>query len=1269
VHKTHKHLRILRRTLWYFLASLVVIVAVLVSLLRLFLPDLTAYRDDLEKLASTFMDHTVRIESMDARLIGITPTLIFNDVYMLDKSGERELVRFKQARLGLALIDSISQGRVVPSNFTIDGVSLAVTRHKDGRFSVQGVDLTEFEKTFNTERPKGSKGSGELADWLFRRSRLAIRNSTIIWQDLKLGSETLRFDDVNLVLRNSDPRHQLNGQVRLPERMGKSFDIALDVNGDILNPREMQGQIYMRGDTVQLDQWGIKPQYMDVSLTSGTADFEVWGKWENNAIASLSGDITAYDLSLDLPVMKEPYQVELLGGLFDVDHNADGWTLNVDRFQYVSADDIWPQTRFRIFHQRGNDTRPARWRVDTDYFRIEDVSGLLLKTNLLDTRLRQFLSVAKPKGEVRRLHFQHSQKSDSPAGYQLQTDFKNIVTQPWEKLPGLQDFDGELYASNRYGSLKLEAGHESKLEMPRLFRNPFNLEQLQARMRWVADDHHWQIWSEQLQVDTDDVQVNANMMLDMPRDRNVSPYLDLQARFKNGRVEHAERYYPVGIMKPKLVDWLDHSIVSGHVTEGGVVYNGRLQKLPFRNNQGQFQVAFDAKDVLLDYREGWPAIDGIDLSAVFTGKGMEIMTRKGQLFDTRLSPSRAVITDFKNPQLELQVDANGNLVDVARFLVESPVASGGRHFVKQTRIDGSAHTRFSAMIPLNKRMQQQAPGHYQGKVTIDKGALHMLDDRLAITGVNGEIDFDQEGVRSKVLQARLQDREMEMQLETRRSQSGDKQISILANGELDAERLADRFAPQLSGRLSGTGSWHGAVVFDTGQSSRAPLVRIDSTLEGVSSTLPSPLAKQAEEPLRLLTEVRFPGQKQTRIRVNLGDKLITRLQLEHDNGNSRLERGIVHFGSGAVPLPDKPELQITGSLDQFNAGQWRQLARKEQQQDKLSLPMLPIRVNMQRLVMVKDETSGTQTPDRQVKHPPPPELPSIKGIIEHFQYAGHRLGRLEFNLRTLKKGIRLQRLALQGDNMELHASGSWLYERRRHSSNLKYELTSPNTGQLMDSLGYSAIINGGELQTRGELSWNAPPAAFEIGMLDGDIDLLVEKGSIVKVKPGAGRLLGLFSLSALPRRLTLDFRDTFREGFSFDRMQGKMKIRDGDAYSDDMQIVSPVAEIKIKGRTGLAAQDFDQLVTVTPQVSDTLPLAGGLLFGTQVGAAVLFLEKLVGGGIDKASEKRYHITGSWEEPVITALDTQKQPDKSSPSPAQNPAPQVPTNTQGDSAGD
>ena len=633
-----KYLRIARRTIWYGLAAMLVILAVLVSLFRIFLPDLTAYRTDLEDLASTFLDHTVKIESMDARLVGFTPTLIFDDVYMLDKTGERELVRFKQARLGVALIESIRQRQVVPRDFTIDGIQLAITRHQDGHFLLQGVDVGNLEKTFQTEQ---SRGSGELADWLFRRSRLSLRNSTILWKDLKQDGNILRFDDVNMVLRNDNQRHQLTGQVKLPERMGKYFEIAMDVRGDILNPRAMKGKIYLRGDAVQLDSWGVKPGYMGVSLNSGIADFQLWGDWGDNTIQRLDGDLTAYNLDLSLPVMDEPHRVRLMRGLFAVDNRADGWTLNVERFQYMSSGDIWPQTRFRIRHEKGNEQRAAEWHVDTDYFRLEDVTRLLLQTNLPDAEQHDFLDTVKPAGDIERLHFRYSQEQQLPVDYQLQVEFSRLSGQAWRSIPGVSGLTGRIDADSRRGRLALFS-EAATLDAPRLFREPLEFNRLLAALQWQDDGHSWRIWSDQLQLDTEHVELAADLLLSVPREASLSPYLDMQASFKNGKAAFARYYYPTGIMKPQLVNWLDRSIAGGHISEGNMVYNGRLKDFPFRNGRGQFKVEFDARDVLLDYRQDWPAISGIDLSAVFTGKGMTILTRQGRLFDTRLSPSRAL---------------------------------------------------------------------------------------------------------------------------------------------------------------------------------------------------------------------------------------------------------------------------------------------------------------------------------------------------------------------------------------------------------------------------------------------------------------------------------------------------------------------------------------------------------------------------------------------------------------------------------------------------
>ena len=165
--------------------------------------------------------------------------------------------------------------------------------------------------------------------------------------------------------------------------------------------------------------------------------------------------------------------------------------------------------------------------------------------------------------------------------------------------------------------------------------------------------------------------------------------------------------------------------------------------------------------------------------------------------------------------------------------------------------------------------------------------------------------------------------------------------------------------------------------------------------------------------------------------------------------------------------------------------------------------------------------------------------------------------------------------------------------------------------------------------------------------LDGKAHVLVEKGRLKEVDPGAGRLLGLLSLQSLPRRLTLDFSDLFTQGFSFDRLEGNFVFDDSDVYTTDTMIVGPAARVDISGRSGLKAQDFDQLVTVYPEVSSALPVAGALLAGPGVGAAMFLVERMArvaGGPIHQVARFKYRVTGSWDDPQIDVLETPSRDD-------------------------
>jgi uncharacterized protein YhdP len=123
----------------------------------------------------------------------------------------------------------------------------------------------------------------------------------------------------------------------------------------------------------------------------------------------------------------------------------------------------------------------------------------------------------------------------------------------------------------------------------------------------------------------------------------------------------------------------------------------------------------------------------------------------------------------------------------------------------------------------------------------------------------------------------------------------------------------------------------------------------------------------------------------------------------------------------------------------------------------------------------------------------------------------------------------------------------------------------------------------------------------------------------------------------LPRRLKGDFSDLFEDGFVYKQIEGTFNIERGNAYTNDLSLDGSLARIDIAGRTGLANEDYDQVITVTPKVSDSLPLM-----------PIWLVEKAIHYElINKLFAYQYTVTGSWDEPSVTRIVIEKESDSPS----------------------
>lgn len=272
----------------------------------------------------------------------------------------------------------------------------------------------------------------------------------------------------------------------------------------------------------------------------------------------------------------------------------------------------------------------------------------------------------------------------------------------------------------------------------------------------------------------------------------------------------------------------------------------------------------------------------------------------------------------------------------------------------------------------------------------------------------------------------------------------------------------------------------------------------------------------------------------------------------------------------------------------------------------------------------------------------PRELPAMRLSVRSLEFGYRQLGQLSADLLRTPEGLRLARAELKAPSFTALGSGSWtLTERNRRrsvESRLQFEVDSNDVARTLAAWSLAPALGARHGKATLDLRWPGGPDAGFLDHLEGRIGVRIEDGQVLGVEPGAGgRALGLLSLSALQRRLLLDFSDLTGKGLAFDRISGDFEVRDGDAYTQNLVLKGPAAEVGIAGRTGLRGRDYDQTVKVTGQLGGTLVAAGTLAGGPAVGAALFVFSKVFKEPLNGMARGYYRITGTWDAPEVQRI--------------------------------
>lgn len=1278
-------IRKLYNACWYLVGGLLLLAAVTVTIIRLLLPGIDEYRQEIEDIASHYSGYPISIDSVSAEWQGWKPQLHLQGVTLHARDSQRPLAGFDSASINLAFFPSLWQQKPVPEALIISGARLKLTQTREGgiRFS---------DQRFGQSQAIDSNIEGQFGAWLLSQPLISLREAQLVWIDEKNQQQPLKLSNAALNLHRWHERFQIDGTADLPKHYGESLDFAIDVNGSLLEGN-WAGDIYINATGIQPSAWPQYSRWQNLSVRAGSTDVRLWSQWNDARLAKIEGVVALQDTLIR--GHGNSNLIRDLNANFAFQRDSENaWQLNARFNKLLTWNGNWPTTDIHLRGQKNDDSTQLK-SAYISYLAIEDVLGLAdLDTELANNDIG-WLSDKRPHGELRQLHYTANNGDQS---WQVSGRISNLGFHSLLGQPLLNGLTADFAMNNQRGRLQLNSD-SLRLADPDIFTNPIDNIGISGQIDWFRDnDKALLLRTNKLQVDTRPHQLTLRGNLQF--DDQAKPHADIVASISGGDIDLLKRFIPE-IANPKLKQWLRNGILAGHVDNAGLVLRGDLADFPFKKQQGQFKLHAQLSDINMEYDPEWPPLYNINGEVIIDEDILSARVPSTEIYAAKLLDVIATIPDLytKDNTLHIAGRAAGTTDDAIRFLENSPLKE--RAAIKRMldlELAGPLEIALDMHITL-------FPGEDEisGEVRMIDNSIVSSNLGLTLEHITGYIAFSDDEITSRELKGVYYETPITMDI-TRPPEKSNAPIRMNMQGTADVafldKILEDKLANAqfntslLTSRLQGSTDWQ-VEILAAADDEQAELLRLTSGLHGMALDLPAPLGKTAAEQRNLQLQIELPRAHESfaGLSVDYGDILSARYA---DNGLG------LSFG-GETPQAISDSIIINGQTTTLNLDAWlalfndyedstqtpitdqlTKLVDLDVQTDTLkiysqtfndtrlvltnsndnwlvqfhgteisgninlpsNLPGQPVSVDFQRLKL--DEIEGAEQNKTDSGNLDPANFPALNIEVRDFIYGSTELGKFNLTADKAETGLNINRIAFNKPGMTIEGQGVWQTVNDEIFSQFDLDMQADRFTSMLSTFGYSdQAVEGGKTKIKIEALWPGSPMSFSLARLNGSLELEIQEGQFLDIDPKAGRLFGLLSIQTLPRRLSLDFNDLFKKGFAFDRIQGHFTFEEGNAYTNDLTMEGPAALITVTGRTGLVAQDYDQVITVIPQISDSLPLASALFgpVGIGVGAVIFLTGKVfesIPDQIDKLLGYQYRITGSWQDPVIEPLEKQQE---------------------------
>jgi uncharacterized protein (TIGR02099 family) len=689
----------------------------------------------------------------------------------------------------------------------------------------------------------------------------------------------------------------------------------------------------------------------------------------------------------------------------------------------------------------------------------------------------------------------------------------------------------------------------------------------------------------------------------------------------------------------------------------------------------------------------WPALTRLAGRLVFDRNSMQVREAKGRLAGMpgfAVTRVEADIADFSHTEIAVRAEGRGPLAEMLTTVASSPLAGMTQDALTQASATGAAELKLQLTLPLAELHTSRV----QGSVLLAGNDLRIRPDASLLERSRGTVNFSETGFTLAGVQTRVfggdarveggsQGHEVTLRLNGVATAEGLREAAELG--------LVARLAQQASGSTAYAAALHiqdETLAFQLDSNLQGLALNLPA---------PMTKSADAAWPLRVALAPQATTPRTDQVTVELAPLLSAQFVRDTSGPQARVLRGAIGLGllpDESAPLPPSG-VAANVRLDKVSLDAWQAVLEglapaatagaagatdSSFVPDRIALRAGELQFGGRRLhqLVVGGSRAGNTWHANVDAHElngyveyrhgtgdgpgrvyarlarlaiapgaeeevatlldeQPTTVPALDVVIEDFELRGKKLGRLEMD--AVNRGgaeWRLHKLHLAMPEADFSASGSWAAAAAGQARRtvMDFKLDMQDAGALLTRLAMPGVFRRGTGRLQGQVSWNGSPLSLDTASLGGQFHLDVQNGQFLKADAGAARLLGVLSMQSLPRRLTLDFRDVFSEGFAFDFVRGDVRIAQGQARTNNLQMKGISAAVLLDGSADIVRETQDIRVVVVPEINAGTASLVATVINPAIGVGTFLAQWLLRRPLMEAATQQFHIDGTWSDPRI-----------------------------------